>query len=316
VRPRRTTKSGQDHFSAEEIQMFDTLRNTRMKTAASSAGIVVIATMIGAGVSVADTKGKLTEVSLQNTLPITVEVTFSGDETLKKISPYQTAGNGPARVIGKVADGITIKWEAKPKNDQDKNKYIGCKGEKKVSGATTTIVMSADNCGKANAAPKADTTNNQANSKPSEKSPDAKAASDKAAKDKAAKDKTDNEKTANNKTSGNSADSAGGTLQITFQNTMDNQAVSSMRIWDLAVPGSSSLDISSIGAATLDGKPSGFKNTINFTAKKDKGGKYNIEVELHCDKYGNTAKYKDAVTTIPIVKSSDGGCELKNVKKQ
>src|SRR3954451_21809251 len=98
--------------------MFDLVRNARTRAVAASAGIVVVATIIGAGVSAADTpKAKVTEVSLQNTLKVTVEVTFSGDEALKKISPWQSSGDGSARVIAKVPDGTTVKWEAKPKND-------------------------------------------------------------------------------------------------------------------------------------------------------------------------------------------------------
>lgn len=311
--------------------MFDTVRNVRLKTAAASAGIVIIATILGAGVSAADTKGKLTEVSLQNTLPVTVEVTFSGDEALKKISPYQSGGNGPARVVGKVPDGITIKWEAKPKNDQDKNQFTGCKGEKKVSGSTATIVVSTDSCGKssANAASKTGAGNTQANDKTDkdktdkdktekDKTSNDKKANEKKADDKAANNKTSNDKTANNKkdndkTSGNSADSAGGTMQVTLENTLDNDAVR-LRIWDLVDGGASYLEIDSIGAATFNGKPSGVKNTSNFNAKKDKSGKYSIEVEWHCGDRGGVAKYKDSVNKIQIVKSGDG-CELKNVKK-
>jgi hypothetical protein len=278
--------------------MFDVLRNGRMK-AAASAGTIIIATMIGAGVCAADTPkaktaDKVTEVSLQNALKVTVEVTFTGDEALKKISPWQSSGDG-TRVIGKFPDGTNIKWQAKPKNDQDKNQFTSCKGEKKISGSSATIVMSLDSCSKANAASKSDASKTQANSKTSEKGSGSGSGS--------AAPKTDTSKTPDK-----NADS-GETIKITFDNTMDNQEGVSLRIWDVAVPGV--IQETSMSAGILNGKPSTLRHTTSATGKKDKSGNYNIEVEFHCGNRGGNEKVKGSASTLLIVKSGNGGCELK-----
>jgi hypothetical protein len=276
-------------FSTEEAQMFDAL-HVRMK-AVAAAGIIIIATIIGAGVSAAETPkakvtDKVTEVSLQNALKISVAVTFSGTEALQKKGSVSSVGD-KAQVIGNVPDGTTIKWEAKPKTDQDKNMFTACKGEKKVSGLKDTIVMSSDSCTKANAAAKTGTSDTQAN----------------------------------NKTPAKSADNDAGSIQITFENTTDNQTVS-LKITDQATPGVTQ-EISSIASATNNGTPwpSAVKNTATATVKKDKSGKYNIEVNWNCrdndgrGKYshGGDAKYNDSASTMQIVKSSDG-CALKTAK--
>jgi hypothetical protein len=132
--------------------MFDTLRNNRMKTAAASAGVVVaMATLLGAGKAAAEPKQ--TAVKIQSQLPVTVEVTFTGITVSG--GTYQIASNGEARPLGNAPDGTTIKWVAKPKNPDDKGKFTQCKGEKKVAGLTSTIVLTADSCEVPKAAPAA-----------------------------------------------------------------------------------------------------------------------------------------------------------------
>ena len=196
--------------------MFDTLRNVRMQAAAASAGIVFIATVVGTGMSAADTpKGKLTEVSLQNTLKVTVEVTFSGDEGLKKIGAWQSSGDGSAHIVGKVPDGTTIKWTARPKHDQDKNQFTACTGEKKVSGTSTTIVITPDGCSKANAAPKPEASNNKTSAKSADST------------DSSTPKNGGTNTQANNKTSGNKGDSAGSSAPKNDANkTQDNNKTS------------------------------------------------------------------------------------------
>ena len=86
--------------------MLDRLRNMR-GTPLSSAGTVVIATIIGAGVAAADTK--VTEVKLQNKSGVTLEVTITdGDAALKKKGAIQSASGNDARSIGTVPDGTKI----------------------------------------------------------------------------------------------------------------------------------------------------------------------------------------------------------------
>ncbi len=291
----------EDYFFEGEASMFDVLRNGRIKAAAATAGTVVIATIIGAGMCAADTPkakttNKVTEVSLQNALKVTVEVTFTGDEALKKISPWQSTGDG-TRVIGKFPDGTNIKWEAKPKSDQDKNQFTSCKGEKKISGSSATIVMSPDSCSRANAAPKSD-----ANNKTSEKGTDSSSS--------APKNSASNTQ-GNNKTSGNSGDGAGKSIKITFDNTMDNQEGVSLRIWDEAVPGV--IQETSMAPAMLNGKSTGHSHTTSATGKKDKSGNYSIDIEFHCGNRGGNVKIKGSASTIQVVKSSNGGCELKKL---
>jgi hypothetical protein len=130
--------------------MLDTFRNKRMMAATRSAGIVGIATIIGSGVAAADPKA--TEVKLQNKSGVALEVTITdGDAMLKKKGSIEFAA-GDARSIGTVPDGTTLKWVATPKRDDDKNRFTGCKGDKKVSGSKDTIVIEEKNCNKSSAA--------------------------------------------------------------------------------------------------------------------------------------------------------------------
>ena len=295
--------------------MFEMLQNLRTKSAAMAAGTVVAATMFGAGVAAAEPKS--TDVKLQSKLPVTVEVKFSGDKALEKVSPWQAGANGEAHSVGKVPDGTTIKWEAKPKNDQDKNRFTACHGQKTVTGLTTTITMSEDDCSKAAAtaapkpapapSPKADDTSKK----------DAPKADDTSKKDAPKADTNKKTDTANNKTDGKGSGSGSGSgdddLKLTLENTMDNDAVS-FRIRDQGVPGVT-IEISSIGAATLNGKKWDVKNTDTISVKKDKGGKYTLDIEWHCGNRGGFAKYKDSSTKIQVVRASDGGCELKGAAK-
>jgi hypothetical protein len=121
--------------------------------------------------------------------------------------------------------------------------------------------------------------------------------------------KTDKPDEANNKKSGNGAGSAAEKITITFENTMDDQAVS-LRIYDEAgTQPLSYTDVSSIAPATFSGKPSGLKNTFDHTVTKDKSGKFDIRVSLDCGRGGGTGgvEYKGLVSKIQIVK----GCQLK-----
>ena len=283
--------------------MFEALQNLRTKSAALAAGTVVAATMLGAGVAAAEPKS--TDVKLQSKLPVTVEVKFSGDKGLEKVSPWQATANSEPHSVGKVPDGTTIRWEAKPKNDQDKNRITSCRGQKTVTGLTSTITISKDDCSKAAAtaapkpapapAPKAEDTSKKDAPKTDPKKTDT------------ANNKTDN------KSSGSGAGSGDGEIKLTLENTMDNDAVS-FRIWDKGLPGVIT-EISGISAATLNGKKWDAKNTTTTAVKKDKDGKYTLEIEWHCGNRGGFAKYKDSSTKIQVVRVSDGGCELKGAAK-
>ena len=281
--------------------MFETLPNLRMKAAAMAAGTAVAATLIGSGMAAADPKS--TDVKLQSKLPVTVEVKFTGDKALEKAGPWQAAANGEAHSVGKVPDGTTIKWEAKPKTDQDKSRFTACRGQKTVTGLTTTITMSEDDCSKAAAS---------AAPKPAPAPPPK--ADDTSKKDDASKKDTPKKTdTANNKTDNKSSGSGDGEIKLTLENTMDNDAVS-FRIRDKGLPGVIT-EISGISAATLNGKKWDAKNTDTISVKKDKGGKYTLEIEWHCGNRGGFAKYSDSSTKIQIVRSSDGGCDLKGAAK-
>jgi hypothetical protein len=143
--------------------MLDTFRNKRMMAATRSAGIVGIATIIGSGVAAADPKA--TEVKLQNKSGVALEVTITdGDAMLKKKGSIEFAA-GDARSIGTVPDGTTLKWVATPKRDDDKNRFTGCKGDKKVSGSKDTVVIEEKNCNKSSAATAAKTPANSAGGK-------------------------------------------------------------------------------------------------------------------------------------------------------
>jgi hypothetical protein len=287
--------------------MFGTIRMMRAKTAATAAATAIVATMIGAGVAAADPKS--TEVKLQSKLPVTVEVTFSGDKALQKVSPWQAAGDDKAYPVARVPEGTSVKWEAKPKNDQDKNRFTSCRGQKSASGSSVTIVISEDSCtkGTASAAPKADTSKNPAPKTDDANKKDAPKADGSNKKNDTANNKTDN------KTSGTGSGSGDGDIKLTLENTMDTEAVS-FRIWDQAVPGVI-IEISGIAAATLNGKKWDAKNTDTISVKKDKGGKYTLDIEWHCGNRGGFAKYKDSASKIQIVKTSDGGCDLKGAAK-
>jgi hypothetical protein len=274
--------------------MFDTLRR---KTAAAAAGTAIVATMLGSSVATADPKS--TEVKLQSNLPVTVEVTLSGDKALQKVSPWQAVADGKAYSVAKVPDGTTVKWEAKPKNDQDKSRFTSCKGQKSASGGSVTVVMSESDCTKSSASatpPKSDASKN-----PAPKTDDGNKKNDTGDK------KTDN------KTSGTGSGSGDSDIKLTLENTMDNDAVS-FRIWDKGLPGVIT-EISSIGAATLNGKKWDVRNTDTISVKKDKAGKYTLDIEWHCGNRGGFAKYKDSSTKIQVVRASDGGCELKGAAK-
>jgi hypothetical protein len=267
--------------------MFD----IRMRPAASSAGIVVIATIIGAGVAAADPK--VTEVKLQNKSGVTLEVTITdGDATLKKKGPIQSVAGNDARSIGTVPDGTTLKWVATPKRDDDKNRFTGCKGDKKVSGSTDTIVIEEKNCSKSSAttAPKTD----------------------------ASSKKADNEKSGNGQGSGSAANappktgtSSGqgsgsnkGTIKL--ENTMDDVVVVDVKLSDELDNPYNRTEISSIPSKkTIEVKP-------DFT--KDKSGKFDITISFSCWKDGDgnksiysggLLKYKGSGTTIQIEKTKN-----------
>jgi len=64
--------------------MLDRLRNARIMAAATSAGIIFIATIIGAGVAAAQTKTapqKTTDVMIQNNLQVSVQIRWLNGES-------------------------------------------------------------------------------------------------------------------------------------------------------------------------------------------------------------------------------------------
>jgi hypothetical protein len=254
-----------------------------MMAGATSAGIIAIATIAGAGVSAADTK-KVTEVKLQNKSGVTIEVTITdGDAALKKKGAIQSAPGNEARTIGTVPDGTTLKWEATPKYDRDKNLFPTCKGDKKVSGSTDTIVIDESHCKKSsvNAAPKTDTSKKQADDQKKE----------------------DDKKKAEDKKPANSADDK---VTIKLENTMDDVTVVDVKLYDELDNPNNRTEISFIEPKKL------FEVKPRFA--KDKGGKFDITISFSCwkDGDGNKAiysggllKYKGSGTTIQIEKSKN-----------
>jgi len=115
-----------------------------------------IATTMISGVEVA-AAGPIA-VTVENKLPVTVEVEFSGGSSVKSLQ----LSSGHTYPLGNVSDGATVRWVAKPRRPEDA-KFAQCKGEGTVTAAKSTITLNADHCDAttASAAPKTGASNDQ-----------------------------------------------------------------------------------------------------------------------------------------------------------
>jgi hypothetical protein len=290
------------------------------------AAMVVAATAGSTGRAAADT-----EVKVKNSLGVTVEVNFSGDKGFKPIKEFQSSSAGEARSVGRAAEGTTIHWEAKPKRDQDKTLFATCKGDKKVSGTSSTIEMSKDGCSQsaasvpppapsASPAPKPG-SNTQADKKPSGSgagsgtgSGSGSGAGSGAGSGSGSGAGSGSGSAAGSGAGSKSGSAASKTMNVKFDNQMDTTSVT-LRIYD-DLAGGGATDIDSLPAATLNGKSWNVSHVSTVSFEKDKSGNYFISVSMKCgDKGQGGVKYKGSATTIQIVRSNDGGCELKGVTK-
>jgi hypothetical protein len=244
----------------------------RRGIAKTTAAILVATTFIGVTALHADEKKKVT-VTIENKTSATVTVTVTG--TQLKDYPVHS-GNSPRPDINIDSKATSISWEASTSSKKKCDSGSATVTSNTSTSNTSKITINSPNC-----VDKPTETKKPAEAKPIE-----------AKKDETKKtDKPDETKT----------------MKITFENLMEKEALS-LRIWDqVGDPDRSPLEISPIGAGTIDGKPSGFKNTYDFTARKDKSGKFDIEVEWHCGNKGGNQKIKGSVSKIQFVDK----CELK-----
>jgi uncharacterized cupredoxin-like copper-binding protein len=144
--------------------------NKHMTTAATSVGALAIATLLMAGVAVADSKpstskssssttsttksssttttAKLLQPTFESKIPVAFHVTFNVSKN-PKLKPQDIKGlsNGYAHAVDKVPDGTKIDWEATPEGG-DRTAYKKCSGSLVVEGSHTAIVMTEEKCEK------------------------------------------------------------------------------------------------------------------------------------------------------------------------
>jgi hypothetical protein len=119
--------------------MLNSFRNIRTMAVAKSAGVIGIATILGAGVAAADQ----IQVKVNSVLTGTFIVNFTGGGI--SLKDHEVPSGGSALPLAKATDGATITWVGRPKKP-DESKFAECSGSATVTAKDPTITLKAQTC--------------------------------------------------------------------------------------------------------------------------------------------------------------------------